>query len=47
VKLVYKDAGQYWKYENSNYMRNKFKTDSKEYLKHEAMMAKKMEQMKK
>ncbi len=46
TKLTYKDAGQNWKYENSNYMRNKFQTTSKEYEKHEAGMAKKMEQMK-
>src|SRR5438093_3255541 len=36
TKLTYKDAGQDWKYEKSNYMRNKFKTDNKEYEKHEA-----------
>jgi len=33
TKLTYKDAGQDWKYENSNYMRNKFQTSSKEYEK--------------
>jgi hypothetical protein len=42
TKLTYKDAGQDWKYENSNYMWNKFNVSSKEYEKHEAMMAKKM-----
>jgi hypothetical protein len=42
TKLTYKDAGQDWKYENSNYMRNKFQVSSKDYEKHEAMMAKKM-----
>jgi hypothetical protein len=47
TKMVYKDAGQDWKYEKSNYMRNKFKTDNKEYEKHEAAMAKKMAQMNK
>jgi hypothetical protein len=45
TKLTYKDAGQDWKYENSNYMFNKFKTDNKEYDKYEAEMAKKMAQM--
>lgn len=47
TKLTYKDAGQDWKYENSNYMRNKFTVTSSQYAKHEAEMAKKMEQMKK
>jgi hypothetical protein len=46
TKLTYKDAGQDWAYEHSNYMRNKFKTDSKEYAKYEADLARKMEQMK-
>jgi hypothetical protein len=46
TKLTYKDAGQDWKYENSNYMRNKFQTSNKEYEKYEADMAKKMAQMK-
>src|SRR5437762_10872024 len=27
TKLTYKDAGQHWEYENSNYMRNKFTVD--------------------
>ena len=45
TKLSYKDAGQDWKYENSNYMRNKFQVDSKEYAKYEADMAKKMAAM--
>jgi hypothetical protein len=40
--LVYSDSGQGWKYENSNYMFNRFKVNSKEYEKHEAEMAKKM-----
>jgi hypothetical protein len=44
--FTYKDAGQDWKYENSNYMRNSFQTDSKEYAKYEADMAKKMAEMK-
>lgn len=43
--FTYKDAGQDWKYENSNYMFNQFKTDHKEYAKYEADMAKKMAQM--
>jgi hypothetical protein len=47
TKLTYKDAGQDWAYENSNYMRNKFQTDNKEYQKYEADMAKKMAQMEK
>ncbi len=47
TKLSYKDAGQDWSYENSNYMFNKFQTDSKEYEKHEAGMARKMAEMKK
>jgi len=44
TKLTYNDAGQNWKYENSNYMWNKFQTNNKQYEKHEAMMAKKMKQ---
>ena len=46
TKLTYTDAGQDWKYENSNYMRNKFEVDNKQYEKHEAGMAKKMSQVK-
>src|SRR5205814_5147417 len=46
TKLTYNDAGQDWKYENSNYMRNKFAVNNKQYEQHEAMMAKKMGQMK-
>src|SRR6266478_939286 len=42
TKMTYNDAGQDWKYENSNYMFNKFTVDNKKYEKHEAMMAKKM-----
>lgn len=45
--LTYNDAGQGWKYEKSNYMRNKFKVDDVQYAKHEAEMAKKMAEMKK
>ncbi len=45
TKLTYNDAKQDWKYENSNYMFNKFSTDSKEYEKFEADMAKKMAAM--
>jgi hypothetical protein len=47
TKLTYNDAGQDWKYENSNYMRNKFEVDNKQYEKHEAEMARKMSQMQK
>lgn len=46
TKFNYKDAGQDWQYENSNYMFNKFKTDSKEYEKYEANLAKQMAGMK-
>jgi hypothetical protein len=46
TKLSYKDAGQDWNYENSNYMFNKFQVDNKQYEKHEAEMAKKMAKMK-
>ena len=45
TKLNYTDAGQDWKYENSNYMRNKFEVDNKQYEKYEAAMAKKMGKM--
>jgi len=45
--LTYKDAGQDWKYENSNYMRNKFQTrQQRKYEKYEKDLAKKMAQMK-
>ncbi|HEY6226068.1 MAG TPA: DUF1326 domain-containing protein [Verrucomicrobiae bacterium] len=40
--LVYSDSGQGWKYDNSNYMFNRFKVNSKDYEKFEAEMAKKM-----
>lgn len=43
--LTYTDAGQDWKHENSNYMRNKFTVDDKQYAKHEAALAKKMGKM--
>ena len=43
--LTYNDAGQKWKYENSNYMRNKFKVDDRQYAAHEAEMARKMAAM--
>jgi hypothetical protein len=46
TKLTYTDAGQGWKYENSNYMRNKFEVDNKQYEKHEAGMARKIGQVK-
>ena len=45
TKLTYNDAGQNWKYENSNYMFNKFTVDNKQYEKHEAAMARKMGKM--
>jgi hypothetical protein len=44
--LTYNDAGQGWKYTNSNYMRNKFQVDDRQYAKYEAEMAKKMAAMK-
>jgi len=44
--LTYNDAGQGWKYENSNYMRNKFTVDDRVYAKFEAEMQKKMAAMK-
>jgi len=43
--LTYTDAGQGWKYEDSNYMFNRFKVDHKQYEQFEAEMAKKMAQM--
>ena len=46
TRLTYNDAGQNWKYENSNYMRNKFSVTSREYEKYEEAMAKKMSQLK-
>jgi hypothetical protein len=45
TKLTYSDAGQGWKYENSNYMFNRFKVDNKQYEKFEAEMARKMAQV--
>jgi hypothetical protein len=45
--LTYSDAGQGWKYEKSNYMRNKFEVDDRQYAKFEAEMARKIEAMKK
>jgi hypothetical protein len=42
TRLTYSDAGQNGKYEDSNYMFNKFAVDNKQYEKHEAMMARKM-----
>ena len=44
--LTYNDAGQGWKYEKSNYMRNKFQVDDRVYAKFEAEFAKKMEALK-
>jgi hypothetical protein len=43
TKLTYKDAGQDWKYEKSNYMRNKFQVNNRQYEKHEAEMMKQMQ----
>jgi hypothetical protein len=45
--LTYSDAGQGWKYKNSNYMRNKFQADDREYAQFEAEMARKMTALKK
>jgi hypothetical protein len=42
TRLTYRDAGQGWKYRNSNYMRNKFQVDDGQYAKYEAEMARKM-----
>jgi hypothetical protein len=44
--LVYKDSGQGWKYEDSNYMFNRFKVTGQEYDKNEADMARKMAKLK-
>lgn len=44
--LTYNDAGQGWKYKNSNYMRNKFQVDDRVYAKFEEEMARKMAAMK-
>src|SRR2546429_54872 len=43
-KSMFESFGN-WKFENSNYMYNKFTVDNKQYEKHEAMMAKKMGKM--
>jgi hypothetical protein len=43
--LTYNDAGQNWKYEDSNYMRGRFTVNNKDYEKHAAAMAKKMGKM--
>jgi hypothetical protein len=40
--LTYTDAGQGWKYRNSNYMRNRFQVDDRQYAKFDADMARKM-----
>jgi hypothetical protein len=42
TKLTYSDAGQSWKYKNSNYMRNTFRVSDRDYAKFEAEMARKM-----
>jgi hypothetical protein len=46
TELTYKDAGQGWKYHDSNYMYNRFETDHKEYARFEADMARKMAETK-
>ncbi len=46
TKLTYDDAGKGWKYQDSNYMYNKFEVNHKEYAKFEAEMARKMAEMK-
>ena len=42
--LSYTGSGQSWKYEDSNYMFNRFKVDNRQYEKFEAELAKKMAQ---
>ena len=44
--LTYADAGQGWKYKNSNYMFNKFTVNHKDYAEYEADMARKMADVK-
>ena len=46
TKLTFTDAGQDWKFENSNYMRNEFVVDKEQYEKFDAALAKKMAAMK-
>jgi hypothetical protein len=46
TRLTYTDAGQGWKYQNSNYMYNQFQVDNKQYGEFEAEMARKMAAMK-
>jgi hypothetical protein len=46
TKQIYKDAGQGWEYEGTNYMRNKFDVDNVQYEKFAAEMPKKMDQAK-
>jgi hypothetical protein len=46
TKLTYKDSGQGWKYQNSNYMYNQFEVDNKVYAKYDADLAKKMAALK-
>jgi hypothetical protein len=45
TRLAYRDSGQGWSYEKSNYMFNRFKVDNKQYAKYEAELAKKMAAM--
>jgi hypothetical protein len=40
--MRYTDAGQGWKYRNSNYMRNQIRVDDRKYAKFEAEIAEKM-----
>ena len=46
TSMTYKDAGQNWKFEGSNYMFGTFELDSVQYEKFSAGLAQKMEQMK-
>jgi len=46
TSLIYRDSGQGWKYEKSNYMRNRFHVDDRQYEKYEAELARKMAAMK-
>lgn len=45
TRMTFRDAGQKWNYTNSNYMRNKFKVDDREYAKYAAAVAQKMAAM--
>jgi hypothetical protein len=45
TSLTYNEGSQGWKYQDSNYMFNRFKVDNKEYEKFEAEMARKMAEL--